>query len=370
MGVTKYQSHGRTLWRVDEWLSLPDGPPVRYRRAKIPTREQAVALAAKVKTEAFEGSFFARHRLSSLSVQQAWLTYEPVARRDNRAWQTDSGRAKHLVRHLGEKRCSALTVGRVDSYRDGRLLETTQRGGPPSAATLDREVELLKQLLNYACRAGQLTANPLDHVKLLQKPNVRRKVLDEAEFNRLFEASEESLKPILLAAFDTGMRLREILHLRWTQVDLRDGVVRLLPQDTKAEEARTVLLTTRLRRALEALPRGIGASVVFPNPKTGAPWQDLRRAFQRAARTAELDGLWFHDLRRSFVTRARRLGISESVVMRMSGHRTRAVFDRYNVVEEKDLREALRVLENFGRVLDTVTVSEGKNTKALPSKYR
>jgi integrase len=42
---------------------------------------------------------------------------------------------------------------------------------------------------------------------------------------------------------------------------------------------------------------------------------------------AGLDGLWFHDLRRSFITRARKLGISESVVMRMSGHKTRAVFD-------------------------------------------
>jgi len=370
MGVTKYQSNGRTLWRVDEWLSVPDGPPVRYRRAKIPTREQAVALAAKVKTEAFEGSFFARHRLSMLSVRQAWAAYEPIARRDNRAWRTDTGRASHLLRRLGDKTCSALTVRHVDHYRDGRLLETTQRGGPPSSSTLDREVELLKRILNYALRARLLTTNPLSQVGLLRKPNVRRNVLTEVEFARLFEASEESLRPILLVAFDTGMRLREILDLRWNQMDLRDGIVRLLPQDTKAEDARTVLLTERLLRAFEALPRGIGASAVFPNPSTGKPWQDIRKAFRRAVAKAELDGLWFHDLRRSFVTRARRLGIAESVVMRMSGHRTRAVFDRYNVVEEKDLREAVRVLEKFGRVLDTVTVSGGKNTKALPPKHR
>ena len=65
---------------------------------------------------------------------------------------------------------------------------------------------------------------------------------------------------------------------------------------------------------------------------------------------SKLEGLWFHDLRRSFVSRARKLGISESVVMRMSGHRTRAVFDRYKIVDEKDLREAVRVLEKHGRV--------------------
>jgi len=66
-----------------------------------------------------------------------------------------------------------------------------------------------------------------------------------------------------------------------------------------------------------------------------------------------LQGLWFHDLRGSFVTRARKHRIPESVVMRMSGHRTRAVFDRYNVVDDEDLRAAVRALEILGRPPET-----------------
>jgi integrase len=67
--------------------------------------------------------------------------------------------------------------------------------------------------------------------------------------------------------------------------------------------------------------------------------------FARASAAAKLDDLWFHDLRRSFMTRARRAKIPESVVMRMSGHKTHSIFQRYNIVEERDLADAVQTLD-------------------------
>ena len=84
---------------------------------------------------------------------------------------------------------------------------------------------------------------------------------------------------------------------------------------------------------------------MFTNPETGKAWNDVRKMFRRAGQAAGLSGLWFHDLRRSFVTNARRHGVPESVVMRMSGHRTRSVFERYNIIEEADLRETVKRIE-------------------------
>ena len=77
MGVEKYQTRGKTFWRVDEWLNLPDGRVVRFRQKKIPTREQAMAIAAKRKTEAFEGRFFDRAKAPTLTVAEVWAMYQP-----------------------------------------------------------------------------------------------------------------------------------------------------------------------------------------------------------------------------------------------------------------------------------------------------
>jgi integrase len=146
------------------------------------------------------------------------------------------------------------------------------------------------------------------------------------------------------------MRKAEILKLRWNQVDLGAGEIRPGPEDTKTQEGRLIVLTERVRQALRALPRRLGRAYVFVNPASGIRSIDVRKTFRRALEASGLQGLWFHDLRRSFVTRARKHRVPESVVMRMSGHRTRAVFDRYNVVDDEDLRAAVRALENLGHL--------------------
>jgi hypothetical protein len=103
LGVRKYTSKGRTWFKVDVWLTQPDGRLKRFRRSKVPTREQAEALQAKVKAASFEGRFFEMAHAPKLTVAEAWTLYEPVTRRDNDSWQSDVGRARSVVRHLGRE---------------------------------------------------------------------------------------------------------------------------------------------------------------------------------------------------------------------------------------------------------------------------
>ncbi len=345
MSIRKYTLGEKTYWRLDEWTTGMGGIRRRVRQSKIPTRELAAALAAKLRTEAFEGRFFDRVRSPALTVGTLWEAYRPISERDKRSWRDDRSRAKHLLRFLGSRLAKDLNQADVDEYRTLRLAETTVRGGPPRPATLDRELALLKRIVSYAVECARLPSNPLAHVKPLRRPNVRQVYIDDATFAELVAAASPDLRPILVLAYDTGMRQGEIMNLRWSQVDLEAGIVRLGAEDTKTRRARSVYLTARALETLRRLPRRPGTDHVFASSREETWLVDVRGLFARARSAIGRPDLWFHDCRRSFVTNARRQGVPESVVMKMSGHRTRSVFDRYSVVEDHDLRAAVKAIE-------------------------
>jgi integrase len=130
-----------------------------------------------------------------------------------------------------------------------------------------------------------------------------------------------------------------------------------------------VYLTDRAREVLlEHFPvPGNDGTFVFASPRTGRPWTSVQKMWKRACSAAGLgDDVWIHDLRRSFATRARKdARIEESVVMRMGGWKTRAVFERYNIVVDDDVREAAKRLRassaGTGRNLDDRKNGGGEN---------
>jgi integrase len=134
--------------------------------------------------------------------------------------------------------------------------------------------------------------------------------------------------------------LSEISKLQWSDVDRKARVIRLRPDSSKTQEGRVLVLDDELWELVKRRWQERGSvSRVFH--RQGLPIGDFKKAWRTACKKAGVPGKLFHDLRRTSVRNMVRAGVPERVAMAASGHKTRSIFDRYNIVNEQDLREAM-----------------------------
>jgi integrase len=234
----------------------------------------------------------------------------------------------HLRPVFDDMKMEILTKKIVMDYMDAR------RKLGRKNATINREISLLR-------RAFTLAELEFPRIAKLAENNVRNGFLTPEQYAKLLHHLPEHIKPVFLFAYKTGCRRSEILKLTWSRVDLPHAIVRLEPGETKNNGRRTIPLTSDLVSVLEALPRK--TEYVFTYH--GKPIRSIKTAWKSACEAAGMPDLLFHDLRRTGVRNLVRSGVSEHVAMSISGHKTRAVFDRYNIVSEQDQREAVAKLE-------------------------
>jgi integrase len=178
-------------------------------------------------------------------------------------------------------------------------------------------------------------------ISKLAERNVRKGFLTPEQYAKLLHHLPAHVKPIFQFAYRTGCRRGEILRLTWARIDFANNMVRLEPGETKNDGGRTIPLTSDLVSTLEALPRVNECVFTY----RGKPIKSIRTAWNIACKAAGMPDLLFHDLRRTGVRNLVRSGVSEHVAMSISGHKTRAIFDRYNIVSEQDQKEAVAKLE-------------------------
>ena len=210
----------------------------------------------------------------------------------------------------------------------------------------------------------------MPYIPVLREDNVRSGLFEPEAFCAVLKELPSSLKPVATFAYYTSWRKEEILNLTWGQVDLEAGTVRWEPGTTKNREGRTVFLPTELytilrelRTKTSALERERGEIIPWVFHRHGKPIRDFRDASNSACRRAGYSGRLFHDFRRTGVRNMIRAGIPERVAMQISGHKTRSVFDRYNIVSEGDLREAARKLSGAAILTGTISGTIGQNAR-------
>lgn len=221
--------------------------------------------------------------------------------------------------------------------------------------SINREVSLLQRafMLGYESQPRKV-ARPLRFHRLAEsKP--RQGFIEQKQYDALAaNCSELFLRTMICLSYSFGFREGELIgirrkkgekrtgELKVSDVDSISGTIRL--RDSKNGEARKVALTKDAKNLLAACVAGKGPEdAVFTRGKKAIA--DFRGTWDKITLAAGCPGLLFHDLRRSAVRNMVRAGIPEVVCMKVSGHKTRNIFDRYNITSEKDLADAARRIE-------------------------
>jgi integrase len=276
---------------------------------------------------------------------------------------------RHLAPFFG-----ALRVVDVSSSVIGRYVDERLEAGAKNA-TINRELAALKRMFRLGYYASPPKVPRLPKFPHLQEDNVRTAFLDDEQYGRLTRAASELwLRALLEVAHVYGWRKQELLNLRVRQVDLISRTIRLDPGATKNREGREAAMTETVQALLTECLRGKqGEDFVFTRPN-GRPVRSFRKAWadlciaasvgrmlcrkceaqvsgekcQRCGaggRDLKYEGLILHDARRTAARNFRRAGVAEGVIMRIGGWKTRSVFDRYAIVSQADVVDALQKLE-------------------------
>ncbi|MFN7999338.1 MAG: site-specific integrase [Bryobacteraceae bacterium] len=258
----------------------------------------------------------------------------------------------HLRPFFGNVLASKLTTDLARKYISARQTKGIAN------STVNRELSLLRRSLNLGRMSTPPKVARVPFIPKLEENNVRKGFFEDAQYRALLRELPTELKPILTFAYYTGCRRGEILKLQWSQVDLVHRLVRLEPGTTKNDEARVIPLVSDLLTILQDQKRLRDSRypqcewVFF---REGERILSFKAAWAAACVRAGLVDAGgeptklFHDLRRTGVRNLVRAGVPEAVAMRISGHKTRAVFDRYNIVSESDLTDAAEKLDQHIR---------------------
>jgi integrase len=292
---------------------------------------------------------------------------------------------KHLEPFFRKLPADDLNTDLVQRYCAKREAEKASGG------SINRELAFLKRAFHLGMRRTPPKVRSCPVIPMYKESAPRTGFLEDAQYTPLaMECSKVGLwlRALLTTAYSFAFRKGELLSMRVKQIDLGTGTIRLEAGTTKNGEGRVIVMTREVATLLTACIIGKQPDdFVFTRPDKkrkdgtlvkGKPVNGFRKIWDRVCTSAGVPDLLFHDLRRSGVRNLRRLGVQESVAMRISGHKTRAIFERYNIVDGADLADAasrldtkqnaasVELTQGFGHDLGTIAANCTKTAAVAP----
>jgi site-specific recombinase XerD len=324
------------------WISYCDRAGMRHRE-KIGRRDEAFRAYADRRRKISEGTYVTprgRRRgisfgeLASAAMEHRRLRIRP------RSHEADLSRIKELHPLIAHRPAAEITPGEINKALDALLTGQHASGHHISQATANRYRSLISSIFAFGVQAGHVGQNPVRQVKRLKEsdPVVRYLSADEEQRLRteIRRKSPEHEAEMDLALY-TGMRRGEQFTLKWANVDLEHGILRV----NGKTGIRSIVVNSSARQALELLSARRAPGTVFVCPDASHEDQiDQRRWFEKAVRAAGVVKFRWHDLRHTFASRLVMAGVHLQPVQGLLGHKSIVMTMKYAHLSPEHLHAA------------------------------
>jgi integrase len=304
---------------------------------KMTFAELAKAYEAKMSPAVFENGIKISGRKSSID------------------WMVNS-----LVDYFGSKQIRSIKPRDLENFKNFKSNGITRRGNKRKIASVNRELEVLRAMFNFALQNEWIIKNPFTLTKgmISKAAEVERdRILSFDEEKRLLAVcigKRSHLKGLFICALDTAMRRGEIFKMKWQDVNFETNEINIPQSNSKTEDSRVVGITPRLKEELENLWE------VSPKDKNILVFgitNTIKTSFHTACREAEILDFRFHDCRHTATTRMIASGSPHTEVMKITGHTQLKTFLRYlNITTETASRVANK-LSNYLAEKEMVEIS-------------
>jgi integrase len=246
---------------------------------------------------------------------------------------------KHLRPFFGETKAADLHTNHRDQYVAHRRRQKAE------AATINKELAWLRRALNLGFQNIPPLVEKVPHFKMLRVDNVREGLLAHDQYRAIRDSLPPYGRIALVIAYHTGSRKGEIRSIRKDKIDLKAGRIYLPGRTTKNKTPRYLPIYGDMAAELDMALSRSDPRCPFLIQDEGKQVFDFEKAWATACKLAGIPDALFHDLRRTAVSNMIAAGLSEKEAMEISGHKTRAIFDRYTIVNDGRMAQNAKKLE-------------------------
>jgi excisionase family DNA binding protein len=322
-----------------------DGKRTRKVVKNATSWEEAKAALDNEAQRAHDIKYGINRKKERISFDELADLYSNWAKVNKKSWKTDLGRLEGMKEHLEGKLINHITSQDVEAYKAMRIKDGVR------LTTVNKSLQILSKMFNLAVDWGYLRHNPCKGVKKFpEEPFRRTRVLSAEEEEQLFNAVIPGYLTSMIRIFlHTGLRRKELFHLKWENVDFKNR--QLFIKETKTFKSRYVPMNETVYNELKPLQQNRKREgLVFVNPKTEKAFIDIRRSFYGACRRAGIKNLLLLDLRRTFATRLLGAGADIITVQYLLGHTSVTTTQIYTMSNQEEKRRAVSILESQNRM--------------------